>query len=323
MSGPAVRRWASGSPRGDDFPYYETRGFPAEFVKAETSLCARTWTATSCATAGPSRARMHVRQCPLRSVQSGQAILHTEKAASAANCTTELLASTTEADRQARTRNRCNGEGYESVGLFALRHGSHVYGLLQINDKSKDRFTPELIEYLEKTADQIAMALAQRQTNAELRTSEERYRLLADNAEDFVSLNDTKGHRLYISPSFYRVTGWNPEEDGTADWNARVHPDDLPVIGRAREANLAGEPTTIEHRIRCRNGSWLWVEARCNPVRGRDGNVQHLLLWSHYITARKRAEEALRESEAEFRGTFEMASIGMAQAIDTAARACA
>ena len=37
------------------------------------------------------------------------------------NCTTELLASTTEADRQARTRNRCNGEGYESVALIALR----------------------------------------------------------------------------------------------------------------------------------------------------------------------------------------------------------
>ena len=36
------------------------------------------------------------------------------------NCTTELLASTTEADRQARTRNRCNGEGYESVALIAL-----------------------------------------------------------------------------------------------------------------------------------------------------------------------------------------------------------
>ena len=37
------------------------------------------------------------------------------------NCTTELLASTTEADRQASTRNRCNGEGYESVALVPLR----------------------------------------------------------------------------------------------------------------------------------------------------------------------------------------------------------
>ena len=39
------------------------------------------------------------------------------------NCTTELLASTTEVDRQGRTRNRCNGQGYESVALIAVSAG--------------------------------------------------------------------------------------------------------------------------------------------------------------------------------------------------------
>ena len=60
------------------------------------------------------------------------------------NCTTELLASTTEADRQARTRNRCNGEGYESVALIALRAGETALGLLQLNDRRKGRFTAEV-----------------------------------------------------------------------------------------------------------------------------------------------------------------------------------
>ena len=59
------------------------------------------------------------------------------------NGTSELLASTSEADRQARTRNRCNGEGYESVALIALRHGGETLGLLQLNDRAKGRFTPE------------------------------------------------------------------------------------------------------------------------------------------------------------------------------------
>ncbi len=57
------------------------------------------------------------------------------------NCTTELLATTTDADRQARTRNRCNGGGYESVALIALRVGEDRLGLLQLNDRRKGRFS--------------------------------------------------------------------------------------------------------------------------------------------------------------------------------------
>ena len=51
-----------------------------------------------------------------------------------------LLASTTEEDRQSRTRNRCNGMGYESVALIPLRSGDKNLGLLQLNDKRKNMF---------------------------------------------------------------------------------------------------------------------------------------------------------------------------------------
>ncbi len=147
-----------------------------------------------------------------------------------------------------------------------------------------------------------------------LRASEERYRLLAENTEDFVVLNDTKGNNLFISPSFYRVTGWTPAENKPDDWKARMHPDDLAVIRKARDANLTCEPTTIEHRVRCRDGSWLWVEARCKPICDSNGHVENLLVMSRDITRRKQVEGELRGSEAEFRAMFETASIGIAQA---------
>jgi PAS domain S-box-containing protein len=137
-----------------------------------------------------------------------------------------------------------------------------------------------------------------KQAEQALRESEERYRLLADNAEDFVSLNDTHGNPLYVSPSFYRVTGWTPDEVQRTSWRARLHPEDMPIIEHARDVNLAGQITTIEHRFRCRDGSWIWVESRCKPIFGSNGKVEHLLFWSRDITARKRAELALRENEA-------------------------
>ena len=135
------------------------------------------------------------------------------------------------------------------------------------------------------------------QRNEVLRESEARYRLLADYAEDFVTLHDAAGRRLYVSPSYYRVTGWAPEELERTDWRTRVHPDDLALIEQTRAANLAGETTTVEHRFRCRDGRWRWAEARCKPVCGPDGRVQQLLVWSRDVTQRRDLETLLRQSQ--------------------------
>lgn len=130
-----------------------------------------------------------------------------------------------------------------------------------------------------------------------LRQSEERYRLLADNSDDIVALHDADGSRLYVSPSYYRKTGWTPAEVEGADWRSRVHPEDLPQVERAHAANLAGEPTVIEQRARCKDGSWLWLETHCKPIPGPNGRALRRLVWSHDITVRKRAEMELTRSE--------------------------
>jgi PAS domain S-box-containing protein len=106
------------------------------------------------------------------------------------------------------------------------------------------------------------------------------------------------GGRLYVSPSYYRKTGWTAQEVKSTDWRTRVHPDDLELISRTREANLAGQATTVEHRTRCRDGSWLWLETSCKPIVNDQGEVWRLLVFSHDITERKRVEaQYLRELE--------------------------
>ena len=96
---------------GDDYPYYEARGFPQEFVRLENRLCARD-------DAGqPVRdsAGNAVIECMCGNVICGRfdpsKPFFTAQGSFWTNCTTELLASTTEADRQGRTRNHCNGQG--------------------------------------------------------------------------------------------------------------------------------------------------------------------------------------------------------------------
>ena len=144
----------------------------------------------------------------------------------------------------------------------------------------------------------------------ELAEQDERYRLLAEHAEDFVSLSDDEGNLLYVSPSYYRRTGWTPTELRSSNWRTRGHPDDLGLIELTREANLAGQTTIIEYRMRCRDGSWVWVEGRCKPVTDAAGKVRRMVLWAREITERKKAELALRVSEERMRLVLQASAIG-------------
>jgi PAS domain S-box-containing protein len=158
---------------GDDFPYYETSGFPEEFVQAERHLCSydAKGEVIRDSTGSP------LLDCMCGNILCGRfdpaKDFFTPHGSFWSNCTTELLASTTEADRQARTRNRCNGEGYESVGLFPLRSGNETFGLLQVNSKQKGLFTLKILSSLEWFVDNLAIALARLRAEEELREKRE------------------------------------------------------------------------------------------------------------------------------------------------------
>lgn len=153
---------------GDDYTYFETSGFPEDFVAKENSLCAldRSGKVIRDDVGNP------VLECMCGNVICGRIEpskpYFTENGSFWTNSTTELLANSNEADRQARTRNRCNAQGYESVALIPLRSRGGPFGLLQFNDKRKGHFTPERIALLERLTNSLAMALAHRQAEEAL-----------------------------------------------------------------------------------------------------------------------------------------------------------
>ncbi len=161
---------------GDDYPYYETSGFPADFVQRESQLCAR---GCNGALLRDSKDRA-VLECMCGNVLCGRfdpsKPFFTATGSFWTNSTTALLAGTTDADRGAHTRNWCNIAGYESVALIPLRTGQSVFGLLQFNDRRPDHFTPDLIANLERMADRIAHTLASRQSEQGRATALERLR---------------------------------------------------------------------------------------------------------------------------------------------------
>ena len=133
---------------GEDFPYYETSGFPGDLIKSERLLCAYNASGELIRDSEGNP----VFECMCGNVIRGRIDpllpFFTEGGSFWTNSTTDFLASTTEEERQARTRNCCNIEGYESVALVPLRTGDEIIGLLQLNDGRRGLHSLGMIEFL-------------------------------------------------------------------------------------------------------------------------------------------------------------------------------
>jgi PAS domain S-box-containing protein len=130
--------------------------------------------------------------------------------------------------------------------------------------------------------------------------SEARYRLLAENARDIVSLQEADGRLLYVSPSATTLLGY-PSADLTGRTvDSLVHPEDLEHVLRARAEALreAGSgAATSTFRVRHSNGEWVWIEALYRRTLLPDGKSHGILSAARDITQRKRLEEQFLQAQ--------------------------
>lgn len=115
--------------------------------------------------------------------------------------------------------------------------------------------------------------------------------------------------RLTVSQSWLDMLGYT-EADFTGDINfatSLCHPDDLAeTIAHLKAAADDASPAyRYEHRMRHRDGHWIWVLGRGSiAARDTEGRVTRLIGMNKNITARKQQEMALRESEERFRSAI-------------------
>ncbi|WP_407343757.1 EAL domain-containing protein [Pengzhenrongella phosphoraccumulans] len=104
-----------------------------------------------------------------------------------------------------------------------------------------------------------------------LSASEERYRLVAENASDFVALAQSDGAMIWVSPAVTRSTGWAPEDLVGRSMDYLIHPDDLAATTAERGALLMGHEVTHPSggfltRVRTKSGGWRWMSGSGTPV---------------------------------------------------------
>ena len=137
----------------------------------------------------------------------------------------------------------------------------------------------------------------------QLVASEQRYRMLAENAVDIVVHTRSDRRIGWVSPSLLQVLGWEPEEWIGHRMGEFVHPADLTLALAQVDAARAGDPAPghAEWRFRTAGGNWRWMSSVGTPVRNADGAIIGGVDTLRDITSQVEAREALRDSEQRFR----------------------
>jgi diguanylate cyclase (GGDEF)-like protein/PAS domain S-box-containing protein len=144
-----------------------------------------------------------------------------------------------------------------------------------------------------------------------LRDSDERFRLLAEEAPIGIFIIDAVGELLYVNPAVEELAGRTAAEVRADGWEALTHPDDLQRLAEGDPLDILDVFTPVEYRIVRPDGSIRWVRSSGALVRDREDNVIGLVGTAADVTQLHEAADRLSESEARNRAIVETAAEGI------------
>ncbi|MCL4294640.1 MAG: PAS domain S-box protein [Anaerolineae bacterium] len=189
----------------------------------------------------------------------------------------------------------------EETAVAAMKAGAHDYLM-------KGQLA-RLVPAIERELREAEGRRERRRAEEALRASEGRFRALIEHAADGIALLNPEGTLRYVSPSTRQILGYSSEELVGRDPVELIHPDDRDYITSLLLdlTQKPGDISTACYRVQHKDGSWRWIETTINNLLA-EPSVQGIGFNYRDITERKRAEEALRESEARFSVIFEHAN---------------
>ncbi|MFH2063900.1 MAG: PAS domain S-box protein [Pseudomonadota bacterium] len=193
--------------------------------------------------------------------------------------------------------------------LAAISIAVLVRGLVSTHQKEI-----RLTRALEEKNDELLLSKAKieseieerKQTEERLKTSEKRYRFLADNVTDNIWTTDMAMNFTYISPSIKRMRGYSVEEALTHKLEEIMPPSSyeiaVQIMAEELEMHTRGEkppdrPRKIEIELYRKDGSKVWCEVEANFIYDSTGNPSGMIGVTRDITERKQTAEQLLRSE--------------------------
>lgn len=146
------------------------------------------------------------------------------------------------------------------------------------------------LEVMDTFSNLAGIAIEHHKKEEQLKASEEKYRIIAENTSDLICIISSDREIEYASPSYQSILGYLPQS--VSEIFENIHEDDLPYVKSVLK--IAEEkPITMEFRYRHANHHFIWLETSVSPITNYSGEVEKFLFVSREISERKRHEEQL------------------------------
>ncbi|MEO7413936.1 MAG: GAF domain-containing protein [Opitutaceae bacterium] len=184
--------------------------------------------------------------------------------------------------------------------LTALRALSRrVVAQLELNRHArqllaKERETSRLFAAADNSRRALLSLLEdQKQVETALRSSEERFRQIAENIHEVFWMTDlARNEMLYVSPAYEKIWGRSCESlrSAPSSWSDSIHALDRERVVRAVRTRQTSGDYDETYRILRPDGGLRWVRDRAFPIKNTDGPVQRVVGVAEDITQRKSGE---------------------------------
>ncbi len=285
--------------QGEDAPYFETSGFSEDFVTKENYLCAHDGKG---AIKRGADGRI-ILECTCGLVLSGQTPSDmdgfTPGGSFWTNKFNDLLSLLPGDDPRHNPRNHCIHTGYQSVGLFPIRSGDNILGLLQLNDISEGMFTPENVSFYESLAANIGLSVQKVSAEQALADSEERLRLHAENSPLAVIEWDANFVVTRWAGAAEEMFGYSAADAiGKPIMDLRlIYQPDIPMVERTMSHLTDGVTRTYTSTNRnvTRDGRVIWCTWYNSVLYDQNGRMRSVMSEVQDITEARRLDRAKDE----------------------------
>jgi diguanylate cyclase (GGDEF)-like protein/PAS domain S-box-containing protein len=200
--------------------------------------------------------------------------------------------------------------GFRSILTVPLPFAGETIGLMTVVHRDAGRFSDTNARRLALVSNLYGLNLlaanafveqrrlldALSESQARLRTAEERFRIAFDNAPIGMALGDLEEQRyISVNRAFCRLVGRDEAEVRATDWRAITHPDDIAREEQELQRIVAGDrsPFTIEKRYLRPDGSVVWALFSATAASDDEGHPSLLIAQVVDLSGRKEAENRL------------------------------
>jgi PAS domain S-box-containing protein len=185
------------------------------------------------------------------------------------------------------------GQGSEAIAVELLKAGAQDYLV-------KGQLTPERLQLTVKNV--IQTTQLQHQLERQRAESERRYASIAKLSPVGIFQSDRDGHDTYVNDRCCEIMGLAPAEASGLGWMKVLHPDDRErVLQQWEQLIQENVPFHAEYRFQRADGTICWVIGQASAETDAQGQIIGYVGTLTDISDRKRAEQALQESEGRFR----------------------